>query len=98
MTRTIRILAVALLTIVGLVGTSLPARADDRDERRARCERRIRAAQDRLHDAIQRHGENSRQAHKRHEQLEQERHNCPDYREEHHDMEHHDMEHHDEPH
>ena len=35
MTRTIRILAVALLTIVGLVGTSLPARADDRDERRA---------------------------------------------------------------
>jgi hypothetical protein len=98
MTRTIRILTVALLTIVGLVGTSLPVRADDRDERRARCERRIHAAQDKLNDAIQRHGENSRQAHKRHEQLEQERHNCPDYREEHHDMDHHDMEHHDEPH
>jgi hypothetical protein len=98
MTRTIRIVAVALLTIVGLVGTSLPARADDRDERRSRCERRIHAAQDKLNDAIHRHGENSKQAHKRHEQLEQERRNCPDYREEHHDMDHHDMEHHDEPH
>jgi len=87
-----------LLTLAGLAGTSLPSRADDRDERRARCERRIHAAQAKLNDAIQRHGEDSRQARKRHEQLEQERRNCPDYREEHHDMEHHDMEHHDEPH
>lgn len=91
MTRTIRILAVALLTIVGLVGTSLPARADDRDEHRARCERRIHAAQDKLREAVQKHGEDSKQAHKRHEQLEQVKRDCPDY----HDAEHHDMDHHD---
>jgi hypothetical protein len=98
MTRTIRILAVALLTIVGLVGTSLPARADDRDERRARCEQRIHAAQDKVRDAVQRHGEDSKQARKRREELEEQKRNCPDYHEEHHDMDHHDMEHHDEPH
>ena len=94
MTRTIRILCVAVLTIVGLVGTTL-ARADDRDERRQRCERRIQAAENKLHAAVQRYGEESRRAHKRREQLEQVRRDCPDYRGEHHDMEHHDMDHHD---
>jgi hypothetical protein len=98
MTRTIRILAVALLTIVGLVGTTLPARADDRDERRARCETRIHQAHERLESAVKRYGEDSRQARKRREQLEEQKRNCPDYHEEHHDMDHHDMEHHDEPH
>jgi hypothetical protein len=98
MTRTIRIICVALLTIVGLVGTTLPARADDRDEHRARCERRVHAAQEKLRDAVQRHGEDSREARHRRDQLEQVRRDCPDFREERHDMEHHEMEHHDEPH
>ncbi len=89
MTRIIRILCVALLTTVGLVGSSLPARADDRDDRRVRCERRIHQAEDKLRDAVQRHGEDSKQARKRREQLEQERRNCPDY----HDAEHHDHDH-----
>lgn len=92
MTRTIRLLAVALLTIVGLVGTTLPARADD--DHRAQCERRIHAAQDKLRDAVQKHGEDSKAARKRRDQLEQEKRNCPDY----HEMDHHDMEHHDDPH
>ena len=82
MTRTIRILCVALLTIVGLVGSTLPVRADD--DRRERCERRIHQAEDKLRDAIQRHGEDSRQAHKRREQLEQVRRDCPDRHEDHH--------------
>jgi DNA repair exonuclease SbcCD ATPase subunit len=98
MIRTIRILCVALLTIVGLVGTTLPARADDRDEHRARCEQRIHAAQEKLRDAVQRYGEDSKKAHHRRDQLEQVKRDCPDYREEHHDMDHHDMEHHDDPH
>lgn len=98
MTRTIRILCVALLTIVGLVGTTLPARADDRDERRQRCEQRIHTAQEKLRDAVQRYGEDSKKARHRRDQLEQVRRDCPDYRDEHHDMDHHDMEHHDDPH
>ena len=75
MTRTIRIVCVALLTIVGLVGSSLTVRADDRREA---CERRIHQAEDKLRDAIQRHGEDSKQARKRREQLENVRRSCPD--------------------
>ena len=89
MTRTIRILCVALLTIGGLVASSLPAWADDRDERHERhekCERQIHQAEDKLHYAIQRYGEGSRQAHKRHEQLEEVKRRCGD----HHDRDHHD--------
>lgn len=83
MTRMIRILCVALLTIAGLVGSSLPARADDRDRK---CERRIHQAEEKLRDAVNRHGEGSRQAQKRREQLEEERRRCGDR----HDMDHHD--------
>jgi len=64
MTRMVRILCLALLTI-GLVGPSLPARADDRDERHEKCEKRIDRAEDKLRDAVNRHGEYSRQARKR---------------------------------
>ena len=85
MTRIIRMFCVALLTIVGLVGSSLPVRADER------CERRVHQAEDKLRDAIHRHGENSRQAQKRREQLEEAKRHCPDY----HDRDHHDMDHHD---
>ena len=88
MTRVTRNLCVALLTIVGLVGSSLPVRADER------CERRVHQAEDKLRDAIHRHGEDSRQAHKRREELEEAKRHCPDYRE-HHDMDHHDNDHHD---
>ena len=64
----IRILCLALLTI-GLVGPSLPARADDRNEKHERCEKRIHQAEDKLRDAVQRYGEDSRQARKRRENL-----------------------------
>ena len=74
MTRNFRILSIALLSIAGLVGTSIPARAD-RDDHEA-CERRVRQAEQKLHEAIERHGENSKQAHKRHEQLEEVRRRC----------------------
>ena len=86
MSRMIRILSIALLTIVGLVGSSLPVRAEDRDDRHEKCERQIHQAEDKLRDAIQRHGEHSRQAHKRREQLEEVRHRCGDR----HDRDHHD--------
>ena len=86
MTRMIRILCVALLTIIGLAGSSLPVRAEDRDDRHNACERQIHQAEDKLRDAIQRHGEDSRQAHKRREQLEEVKRRCDD----HHDKDHHD--------
>ncbi len=86
MTRMIRTLCVALLMIVGLVGSSLPARADDRDDRHKRCERQIHQAEDRLRYAVQRHGEESRQAHKRRQQLEEVKRRCGD----HPDRDHHD--------
>ncbi len=88
MTRMIRILCIALLTIVGLVGSSLPARADDRD-RDNRCERRIHQAEDKLRDAVSRHGEDSKQARKHRHELEEAKRQCGD----HHDMDHHDHDH-----
>jgi hypothetical protein len=74
-----------LLTIVGLVGSSLPVRADDRD-RDSKCEKRIHQAEEKLRNAVQRHGEGSRQAQKRREELEEAKRHCGD----HHDMDHHD--------
>lgn len=84
MTRMIRILCLALLTIAGLGASSLPARADEK------CERRIHQAEDKLRDAVQRHGEDSKQARKRREELEEAKRQCPD----HHDADHHDSDHH----
>jgi hypothetical protein len=84
MTRVIRICCIALLTIVGLVGSSLPVRADDRDRDR-KCEKRIHQAEEKLRGAVQRHGEGSRQAQKRREELEEAKRHC-----DHHDMDHHD--------
>lgn len=78
MTRMIRIFCIALLTIAGLVGSSLPVRAGDRDDRHEKCERQIHQAEDKLHEAIQRHGEHSKQARKRREQLEEVRRSCGD--------------------
>ena len=72
MTRNLKTLCVALLSVAGLVASSLPARADHDDK----CEKQIHQAEEKLRDAIQRHGENSKQAHKRHEQLEEVRRRC----------------------
>jgi hypothetical protein len=83
MTRIIRLFCIAVLTITGLVGSSLPARADDK------CEKRIHQAEEKLRDAVRRHGEDSKEARKRREELEEARRRCPD----HHDMDHHDDHH-----
>jgi hypothetical protein len=83
MTRMMRILCIALLTIAGLGASSIPARADDK------CERRIHQAEDKLRDAVQRHGEDSKQARKRRHELEEAKRQCGD----HHDMDHHDHDH-----
>ena len=89
MTRIIRILCIALLTIVGLVGSSRPLRADDRDDKHEQCERRIHQAEDKLRDAIQHHGEDSKQARKRREQLEEAKWHCNyDHDRDHHDDDH----------
>jgi hypothetical protein len=72
MTPSLKTLCIALLSIAGLVGSSVPARAD-RDDK---CERRIHQAEERHRAAVQRYGENSRQAHRRHEQLEEVRRRC----------------------
>ncbi len=66
----------ALLAMAGLLGTSVPLRADDAHER---CEKRIHKAEDKVRDAVHRYGENSRQAHKRREQLEDARRKCGYY-------------------
>lgn len=93
MTRTSKILWVALLSISGLIGTTLPVRADEGHH--ANCERRVRTAEVKLQNAIQRYGDDSRQDRRRREQLEHERRNCPEYRGERHDgMEHHDHDQH----
>lgn len=82
MTRILRILCVALLTIAGLVGASLPVRAEDK------CERDIHRAEDKLRDAVAKHGEHSRQAEKRRAELDEVRRRCGDRHDEHHDMDH----------
>lgn len=68
-----RMLFPALLVMAGLLGGSVPARADRDDDR---CEMRIHKAEEKLRRAVERYGENSRQAHKRHEQLEDARRRC----------------------
>lgn len=84
MTRSIKMLCIALLTIAGFAGSSIPVRADD--DRHEQCEKRIHQAEDKLRDAIHRHGEDSKQARKRREQLEQVKRNCGDNDRDHHDQ------------
>ena len=84
-----RILCIALLTIAGLIGSSLPVHADDHHDR---CERRIHQAEDNLRNAIAKHGEDSSQARKRRAQLDEARRDCPDV--EHHDDHDHDHDQH----
>jgi hypothetical protein len=84
MTRSLKTLCIALLSIAGLVGSSVPARAD-RDDK---CERQIHQAEEKLRVAIQRHGENSRQAHKRRQELEEAERRCGRHHDRDHDRDH----------
>jgi len=78
MTRILRILCIALLSMAGLVSSSLPVWADDK------CDRDIHKAEDKLREAVDKHGEHSKQAEKRRRELDEVRHRCGD----HHDMDH----------
>jgi hypothetical protein len=84
MNRALKMFCIALLSIAGLVSASVPARAD-RDDR---CEKRIHQAEQKLRKAVDRHGENSRQAQKRREELERARRGCGDRRDHDRDRDH----------
>jgi hypothetical protein len=66
------LLAAALCGFL-IVGGAAPAQARPRDER---CELRIHRAEEKLEQAIHRHGPNSRQAQKRRHQLDEAREHC----------------------
>lgn len=68
-----RILTAALLGGVLLIGGGVPAQARDRDDR---CEQRIRKDEVNLNKAVRKHGERSRQAEKRRQELERDRATC----------------------
>jgi len=70
MTRTTKVLCTALLTMAGLAGSSLPVVADEK------CDRDIHKAEDKLREAIAKHGEHSKQADKRRQELEEVRRRC----------------------
>ena len=84
MTRILRILCVALLSIAGFVSVvSQPARADEK------CIKRVHDAEDRHRDAVAKHGEESKEARQRRAELDDAKRHCPDYHEpEHHDDHH----------
>lgn len=83
--------AAAVLSGILLIGTAVPSLARDRG-----CENRVRKAEQNLHKEIQRHGEHSKQARQRREQLERERANCRvnDHDRRDHDRNYHDQIHH----
>jgi hypothetical protein len=62
----------AVLALTFLAST-LPAHARDRDDK---CHRQIQKAEQNLDNAVRKHGERSRQAEKRRQQLEQARQRC----------------------
>jgi len=62
----------AVLSASLLVGTAIPANADQDD----RCRRDVHKAEQNLEKAIQKHGEHSRQAEDRRHQLEELRERC----------------------
>ena len=80
--RTLGLLCLAMMFL--LLDSVVPASARDRDDK---CEHRIRQAEQKLNDAVRRHGEGSRQAHKRRGQLEEARRNC-EHRDRDHDRDH----------
>jgi hypothetical protein len=68
-----RMVTAAVLAASLLMTGTLPVAARDRDDK---CEKRVRRAEERLHDAERKHGEHSRQAEKRRQDLERERSGC----------------------
>ena len=71
MMRIIRILIIAFGMMVALGGSSLFAQTYDEG-----CEHRIHEARERLENAVQQYGADSREARERHEQLEEIRQQC----------------------
>lgn len=63
----------AILAAFFLVGSAVPSRALDRDDK---CERQVHKAEANLQKAIRRHGEHSPQAEQKRHQLEQARERC----------------------
>jgi hypothetical protein len=63
----------AILAAFFLLGSAVPTRALDRDDK---CERQVHKAEANLQKAIRRHGEHSRQAEQRRHQLEEARERC----------------------
>jgi hypothetical protein len=72
MTKKSGVLA-AILAAFFLVGSAVPSRALDRDDK---CERQVHKAEANLQKAIRRHGEHSEQAEQKRHQLEEARERC----------------------
>ena len=67
------ILLAALFGVLLLVGAAAPTLAGDRDDK---CRERVHKAEMKLRREIERHGEHSRQAEKRRNELERARERC----------------------
>jgi hypothetical protein len=63
----------AILVAFFLVGSAVPSRALDRDDK---CERQVQKAEANLQKAIRRHGEHSEQAEQKRHQLQEARERC----------------------
>lgn len=66
---------IAALVVFAFLGGAVPTQAFDRDHDR-KCEQRIRNAENKLQQAIRKHGERSRQAQNRRRDLEEARERC----------------------
>ena len=78
----------AALVVLGFMAGVVPAQALDRDhDNDRRCEQRIRNAENKLQQAIRRHGERSRQAEQKRHELEEARERCR-HRDRDHDRDH----------
>lgn len=71
-----KVLLSLLLGLSLVAGVSVPAQARDRDDR---CEQKVRKAEANYNKAVRKHGEGSKQARKKREQLEQARAYCRGY-------------------
>ncbi len=77
-----RVLWAVLLGASLLGGIAVPAQARDRDDR---CEQKVRKAEANYDKAVRKHGEHSKQARKKHEQLEKAKAYCKGYADRDHD-------------
>lgn len=70
-------IVVSAIVLIMFLASTVPARAlvRDRDDDR-KCEQRIHKAEDKLQNAIRKHGEHSRQAEQRRHELEEARERC----------------------